>query len=42
MNSKQRIATVLRTLRELGPWGRTFLADMANAAILERGIPLLR
>lgn len=35
-----RVAAVLRTMRELGPWDMTFLADTANAAILKRGIPL--
>ena len=34
-----RVAAVLRTMRELGPWDMTFLADTANAAILKRGIP---
>ncbi len=35
-----RAAAVLQTMRELGPWDLTFLADTANAAILKRGIPL--
>lgn len=35
-----RVAAVLRTMRDLGPWDMTFVADTANAAILKRGIPL--
>ncbi len=39
-DSRARIAAVLRTMRELGPWDMTFAADTANAAILKRGVPL--
>ncbi len=35
-----RAAAVLRTMRELGPWDMSFVADTANAALLKRGLPL--
>ena len=34
----QRIAAVLKTMRELGPWDMTFIADTANAYLLKMGV----
>ncbi|OGP59541.1 MAG: hypothetical protein A2V67_06210 [Deltaproteobacteria bacterium RBG_13_61_14] len=34
----KRIAAVLKTMRELGPWDMTFIADTANAYLLKMGV----
>jgi uroporphyrinogen-III decarboxylase len=36
----KRIAAILKTMEELGPWDMTYLADTANGPLLEAGIPL--
>ncbi len=35
-----RIAAIIKTMTELGPWDMTYLADTANGPLLEAGIPL--
>jgi hypothetical protein len=35
-----RIAAVIKTMTELGPWDMTYLADTANGPLLEAGVPL--
>jgi hypothetical protein len=37
-NGDQRIAAVLKTMAELGPWDITFIADTANAFLLKIGV----
>ncbi len=39
-DSEARIDAVLRTAHDLGPWDLTFVAETANAALLQRGVPL--
>ena len=36
----KRIEAVLKTMRELGPWDMTFLADTANALLLQVGVAI--
>lgn len=36
----KRIAAILKTMEELGPWDMTYLADTANGPFLEAGMPL--
>ena len=36
----KRIAAVVKTATELGPWDMTFLADTANAVLLQMGVPI--
>lgn len=38
-DADKRIAAVLQTMRELGPWDLTFAADTARAVFLKVGIP---
>jgi hypothetical protein len=40
MNGDKRIAAVIKTATELGPWDMTFLADTANATLLQMGVPI--
>lgn len=40
MEGKKRIDAVIRTATELGPWDITFLADTANAVLLQMGVPI--
>jgi hypothetical protein len=40
LEGDKRIAAVIRTATELGPWDMTFLADTANAALLQMGVPI--
>jgi len=35
----KRIAAVLKTMSELGPWDITFIADTANTTLLKIGVP---
>jgi hypothetical protein len=37
-NGDKRIAAVLKTMRDLGPWDMTFIADTANAFLLKIGV----
>lgn len=39
MQGDKRIAAVIKTATELGPWDMTFLADTANAFLLQMGVP---
>ncbi len=36
----KRIAAIIKTMVELGPWDMTYLADTANGPLLEAGLPL--
>ena len=36
----KRISSVIKTATELGPWDMTFLADTANAVLLQMGVPI--
>ena len=36
----KRIAAILKTMQELGPWDMTYLAETANGPLLEVGLPL--
>jgi len=36
----KRIAAVLKTMRDLGPWDMTFAADTANTTLLKMGVPI--
>lgn len=36
----KRIAAVLKTMRDLGPWDMTFAADTANVFLLKMGVPI--
>lgn len=38
-SSRTRLAAVLRTMRELGPWDMTFAGELANPTLLRLGIP---
>ncbi len=38
MDGDKRIQAVLKTMRELGPWDMTFIADTANAFLLKIGV----
>ena len=40
MEGNKRIAAVIKTATELGPWDITFLADTANAFLLQLGVPI--
>jgi hypothetical protein len=40
MEGDKRIAAVIKTATELGPWDMTFLADTANAVLLQIGVPI--
>ena len=40
MEGGKRIAAVIKTATELGPWDMTFLADTANAVLLQMGVPI--
>jgi len=39
-DGRKRIAAVIKTATELGPWDMTFLADTANATLLQMGVPI--
>jgi hypothetical protein len=38
-DGEKRIRAVLKTMKELGPWDMTFIADTANADLLKFGVP---
>jgi hypothetical protein len=40
MEGDKRIDAVIKTATELGPWDMTFLADTANAVLLQIGVPI--
>jgi len=40
MDGNKRIAAVIKTATELGPWDMTFLADTANAVLLQMGVAI--
>ena len=40
MDGNKRIKAVIKTATELGPWDMTFLADTANAALLQMGVAI--
>jgi hypothetical protein len=40
MEGDKRIDAVIKTATELGPWDMTFLADTANAVLLQMGVPM--
>jgi hypothetical protein len=40
MDGHKRIEAVIKTATELGPWDMTFLADTANAVLLQMGVPI--
>lgn len=39
-NGKKRIEAVLRTMKELGPWDITFVAETVNTGLLKLGLPM--